>query len=205
MDKNELYDSKQEFITLLKSTTLEDVDDIVKDLDDLGFFTAPAAASAKNHGSFEGGLMIHSLNVYYAAKRLKEAFAPVRPDVFEKVSDESIIIASLLHDVCKADTYFVRRNSRREMGESEYGYAVSPLPLGHGEKSVAMLLKMGVGLTDAEMCAIRWHMGAWSVNSPDDNDAFRAAVKLYPLVSIIQMADTLAAHVYERAPQAINS
>lgn len=205
MDKKELHDSKQEFIDLLKSTSLEDVDLIVSDLDDLGFFKAPASAGAKNHGSFEGGLLIHSLNVYYAAKRLKEAFAPVRPDIFEKVTDESLIIASLLHDVCKSDSYFIKRNSRREMGENEFGYSMSKLPLGHGEKSVAMLLRMGVGLTDAEMCAIRWHMGAWSVNSPQDNENYRDAMKLYPLVSIIQMADTLAAHVYERAPETINS
>ncbi len=204
MDKNELREHREQFISLLKSTSLDDVDGIVKDLGDMGFFTAPA--SMKNHLCYEGGLMIHSLNVYEAAMKLKEAFAPVRPDVFDKVTDESIIIASLLHDVCKATSYYKKTGSRYEMGEAEYGFNNNDLPIGHGEKSVIMLLRMGVGLTDAEICAIRWHMGPWAVNdtSGDEKDAFRSATRLYPLVSLIQMADTAAAHIYERKYTTIN-
>lgn len=205
MDKNELKETRQEFIDLLRSTSLEELDDIIRELDEIGFFTAPA--SMKNHLCYEGGLMVHSLNVYQAAMKLKNAFKDVRPDLFEKVSDESIIIASLLHDVCKATSYFKRNNSRYEFGESEYGFNNSDLPVGHGEKSVIMLLRMGVGLTDAEICAICWHMGPWAVNdsSSEEIKAFRAATDLYPLVSLIQMADTAAAHILERKYTTINS
>ncbi|MCH5347216.1 MAG: HD family phosphohydrolase [Muribaculaceae bacterium] len=204
MDKKELFELKEQFISLLKSTTLEDVDLIVKDLEDLGFFKAPA--SAKNHLCYEGGLLIHSLNVYEAAMKIKEAFATARPDIFDTVSDESIIIASLLHDVCKASAYVGKPTGRYELGESSYNYNNTDLPVGHGEKSVIMLLRMGVGLSDAEICAIRWHMGPWAVNdsSAEEKGAYRTAEKLYPLVSIIHMADTAAAHILERPYTTIN-
>lgn len=204
MDKKEIKEHKDKFVSLLKSTSLEDVDGIVNDLDDLGFFMAPA--STKNHLCYEGGLLIHSLNVCDVALKLRDTFVNFRPDVFEKVSDESIIIASLLHDVCKASDYYRKETSQYELGDAEFGYNRSELPVGHGEKSVIMLLRMGVGLTDAEICAIRWHMGPWAVNdtSGEEKGDFRAAEKLYPLVTLIQMADTAAAHILERKYTTIN-
>ena len=204
MEKEELIKSKQEFIDLLKSTAIEGIDDVIAELEDLGFFKAPA--SMKNHLCYEGGLMIHSLNVYYCARTLKESFMPMRPDVMEKISNESLIIASLLHDVCKSRIYFRKKGAQYEFGKAEYGSDYSDLPVGHGEKSVIMLLQMGLGLTDAEICAIRWHMGAWSVAGADGEmqSSFRLAQELYPLVSIIQTADTLAASILERKATTIN-
>lgn len=205
MDKEEIRKHKQEFIDLLKSTSIPDIDLFIEDLEESGFFTAPA--SMKNHLCYEGGLMIHSLNVYEAAMKLKETFAAVRPDVFEKVSDESIIIAALLHDVCKANLYFRKRGAQMEFGQAEYGTDYGRLPIGHGEKSVVMLYRMGLDLRDDEICAIRWHMGAWSVDSSDAEERgnFRKAQELYPLVSLIQLADTAAAQILERKYESINS
>ena len=70
-----------------------------------------------------------------------------------------------------------------------------------------MLMQMGLGLTDAEICAIRWHMGAWSVNQADSEERnyFRAAETKYPLVTLIQLADTIASKFTERPPVTINS
>lgn len=205
MDKEEIRKHKQEFIDLLKSTSIPDIDLFIEDLEESGFFTAPA--SMKNHLCYEGGLMIHSLNVYEAAMKLKETFAAVRPDVFEKISDESIIIAALLHDVCKANLYFRKRGAQMEFGQAEYGTDYGRLPIGHGEKSVVMLYRMGLDLRDDEICAIRWHMGAWSVDSSDAEERgnFSKAQELYPLVSLIQLADTAAAQILERKYESINS
>lgn len=205
MDKEELKQHKEQFIGLLRSTSIPDVDLLIEDLENLGFFTSPA--SMKNHLCYEGGLMIHSLNVYEAAVKIRDAFKAARPDVFERISDESIIIASLLHDLCKAGLYFKKRNAQMEFGQAEYGSDYGRLPIGHGEKSVAMLLRMGVDLRDDEICAIRWHMGAWNVASGDaeERGSFRRAQELYPLVSLIQLADTAAAHILERKYEAINN
>lgn len=51
------------------------------------------------------------------------------------------------------------------MGEYE-GYKVSykDFPIGHGEKFVILLFCNGIALSDDEMLAIRWHMGAWEIN-----------------------------------------
>ena len=90
MDKDELRKHKEEIIGLLKSTGLEEMDDFIAELENTGYFTAPA--SMNGHMCYEGGLMIHSLNVYYAARELKATFGKMRPDVFERISDASIII-----------------------------------------------------------------------------------------------------------------
>lgn len=204
MDKEELKKVKARIIELLKSTGIEGMDDFLKELDNSGFYTAPA--SMKNHLCFEGGLMCHSLNVYEAAMTLKKTFMTERPDIFDTISDESIIIAAILHDVCKSDIYHRKRTAQMEFGQAEYSNEPGPLPIGHGEKSVVMLLRMGLWLTEAEICAIRWHMGAWSVNQADseERNAFRTAERLYPLVTLIQLADTMASKFTERPPVTIN-
>ena len=82
------------------------------------------------------------------------------------------------------------------------GYSVSykNFPMGHGEKSVILLLCNGLSLYDDEMLAIHWHMGAWGINmnSFEDQRCYDTSRKLYPLVSIIQAADGLAASILER-------
>ena len=195
---------KNRIIDLLKSTGIDDIDYFLEELENSGFFTAPA--SMKNHLCFEGGLMCHSLNVCEAALTLKKTFMTERPDIFDNISDESIIVASLLHDMCKSDIYHRKRGAQIEFGQAEFGTDPGALPIGHGEKSVVMLLRMGFGLTDAEISAIRWHMGAWSVNQSDNEErnSFRTAEKLYPLVTLIQLADTIASKFTERPPMTIN-
>ena len=194
--------NKEEFVNLLKSTQRDGVDGMIEDLEKLGFFTAPA--SAGHHLNVAGGLTVHSLNVCKAALAVWEAMKPLEPSLNADVSRESIIIASLLHDVCKADAYIPsvrKRRTRIGTWEDCEGYKMTfkNFPLGHGEKSLAVTLLSGIELTDAEMLAIRWHMGAWGVNmsSFEDMRSYDAARALYPLVTIVQTADGLAASVMQ--------
>lgn len=198
MDKEELRKHKARFLELLRSTGIEDIDYFISQLEKSGFFEAPA--SMKNHLCFEGGLMLHSLNVYEAAVALKETFGKERPDIFDKIDDTSIKVAALLHDVCKATLYFKKRGAQVDYGKAEYGTDYSDLPIGHGEKSVVKLLQMGLAMEDSEVCAIRWHMGAWCVDrsNSEEQGNFRKAEELYPLVTLIQLADTVAAKFTER-------
>ena len=78
--------------------------------------------------------------------------------------------------------------------------------MGHGEKSVILLLCSGLALNDDEMLAIRWHMGAFGLNqnSYEDERCYDTARTLYPLVSIIQVADNLAAAIMERKGEDID-
>ena len=92
---------KKEFCNLLMSTQRDGVDIVLEELGKTGFFDAPA--SRKDHLGYPGGLMEHSLNVYRIATVLAKDLQTLRPDVqFQK---ESIIITSLLHDICKATRY----------------------------------------------------------------------------------------------------
>lgn len=195
--------NRERFCQILRDTARENIDYVLEDLDSWGFFDAPA--SARNHFNFAGGLAMHSLNVYDMAMALRSAIIPLRPDMEQALRPDSIAIAALLHDVCKTNIYRkTRRKQRNEIGvwEEIEGYEVdySEMPVGHGEKSVIMLLRSGLDLEDEEIFAIRWHMGPWDlpVQSIEMDKSYRKAHDRSPLVALIHTADTLAAQILER-------
>ena len=195
---------KKEFVSLLMETKRKGIENVVEKLESLGFFQAPA--SANRHLSCEGGLLTHSLNVYHTAVYIWCALCHgnVKPDGV--ISFESLILTTLLHDVCKAAIYkpTIKRRKNAETGlwedvpgyDLDYGY----MPFGHGEKSVIMLLQMGLELTEEEMAAIRWHMGGWGVNkdSREDLSCMEEAKNRYPLVTVLQTADMISAAILEK-------
>lgn len=201
--------NKEEFNELLRSTQRDGVDDVIADLEDMGFYEAPA--SAGHHLNVAGGLVQHSINTCKAALAVYEGMRAIEPTLSSEVKRESVILASLLHDVCKSDIYFrsvKRRKTRLGTWEDSEGYRISykNFPMGHGEKSVILLLCSGLALNDDEMLAIRWHMGAFGLNqnSYEDERCYDTARTLYPLVSIIQVADSLAAAIMERKGEDID-
>ena len=194
---------KNEFIELLRSCKRDGIDDVINDLEEWGFFEAPA--SAGHHLNVKGGLVMHSLNTCKAALKVWEGMKELEPTLEKETPRESVILASLLHDVCKTDIYkptMKRKKNAMGVWEDVPGYNVSykNFPMGHGEKSVILLLCSGLDLYDDEMLAIRWHMGAFGLNmsSYEDERCYDTSRKLYPLVSIIQVADSLAASILER-------
>ena len=200
-----IEDNRKRFEEILMATGRENMDYVIEDIDALGFFEAPA--SAQGHGAFPGGLLQHSLNVYDAAMALRKNIIDVRPDLEKTLEENSIAIASLLHDVCKANFYQrVTKKRRNEVGQYEdiesYEIHDENFPVGHGEKSVIMLLQSGLDLTDDEIYAIRWHMGGWNLNR-DDERFYRQAGKLSPLQTLIHSADTIASGLYERPGEKI--
>ena len=205
----DIKEIKEEFVELLRSTGRDGVEDLLEGLEEMSFFTAPA--SANHHLNTEGGLVQHSLNTCKAALMVWEGMKTLEPSLEREVGRDSVIIASLLHDVCKSDIYFrsvkKRKNVLGQWEDSE-GYKVSykNFPMGHGEKSVILLLCNGLEMSDDEMLAIRWHMGAWGINmnSFEDQRSFDTSQKLYPLVSIIQVADKLAANIMERSGEELD-
>ena len=193
---------KQQFIERLLSTKREGMENVIKHLERLGFFTAPA--STKFHLNVKGGLMQHFWNVCNTALMLREQMIQMKPELAEKLPVESVIIAALLHDVCKSDIYkdaILNRKNDQGYWEKVPGYEVdySSLPLGHGEKSVIMLLTLGLKMTRDEMLAIRWHMTAWELafHSPEQKSNLQMARDTAPLCTIVQAADGLSSSLLE--------
>ena len=168
------------------------------------FFEAPAGA--KHHGAFPGGLVIHSLNVYYRLREitirdLTKEGAP-GPATLSEQEEETVAILGLLHDVCKAGVYHAetkrRRNPETGVWEDYLGYTFrDPLPLGHGEKSLYQITRF-IRLEDYEALAIRWHMGAYDTAARTDLRDLSAAMDATPWVWRLHEADMCAAHIDER-------
>lgn len=193
---------KNQFIEKLRATGRDGVENVIKHLDRLGFFVAPA--STRFHLNVKGGLMQHSWNVCNTALMLREQMIKMNPELEPKLQEDSVVIAALLHDVCKSNIYkeaLLNRKNEQGVWEKVPGYDVdySGLPLGHGEKSVIMLLTLGLRLTKDEMLAIRWHMTAWELafQSAEQKSNLQAARDIAPLCCLIQCADGLATSLLE--------
>ena len=158
------------------------------------FFIAPA--STRFHGSYEGGLLELSINVYNCLKDYLER-PRVKEDYRLEYSDESIAIVSLLHDLCKVNCYKAgTRNVKDSSGVWQqvptFEYA-DDMPYGHGEKSVYIISGF-MKLTREEAFAIRYHMG-FSGSEPQNNVG--AAFEKYPLAFALSTADMEATYFLE--------
>ena len=181
---------EQEFIELLKSTKREGIEDLIDFLKKSDFFKAPA--STRFHGSYEKGLMEHSMKVYEILKhKVETSFVPIN------IPQESLIIIALLHDICKTNFYKVDfRNAKNALGVWEkvpYYTIDDTIPYGHGEKSVMMITEY-LKLTSEEKYAIRWHMG---FTEPKElYTTLGAAYKKYPFALLMHEADLEATYFY---------
>ena len=139
MSKEELEEQKEMILDLLRSTERDGIDKLADYLSDsTDFFTAPA--STRFHNNFSGGLAQHCLNVYENFKSLLEIKGV-------EMSEDSIIICALLHDLCKCNTYVVEtRNRKNEQGQWEkYNIWATnkdvDIPLPHSSRSIAIIRK----------------------------------------------------------------
>lgn len=168
-------------LELLKKVNRAGVEDLITFLMESDFFTAPA--STKYHGNHDEGLAAHSLNVFKTFERKVKGYKLIVPE-------ESVIIAGLLHDVCKVNFYAKEQKWRKDENnkwESYESFGVKDeFPFGHGEKSVTILQDF-IKLTDQEKMLIRWHMGAWE---PQESRAkMSEAMDIYPEIVLLQTSD----------------
>lgn len=177
---------KEKYIRLLKETNRKGIDDLIEWLESTDFFNAPA--STKYHNSKPGGLLEHSLNVYNEL---------LHSDVKYTYFEDSIVLVSLLHDICKANFYIeTTRNVKKDgVWIQEPYYTVNDLePLGHGEKSLILAMRY-IDLSEEETYAIRWHMGGFE---PKENyNSISNAFSKYPLALYLHIADLKATYLVE--------
>lgn len=166
----------------------EGIGELMAWLDTTDFYTAPA--SRAYHGSYEGGLLKHSLNVYNELKRLLKAFPEIN------CSMESALIISLFHDLCKVNFYTTeKRNRKNEQGqwESYDAYKINEKFAfgGHGSKSVFLIMNF-MRLKPEEAIAINCHMSAWG----DENVG--KSYEQCPLAWLLSVADQAATYIDEK-------
>ena len=161
------------------------------------FFKAPA--STRYHGSYEGGLLEHSLNVY---ERLVWEMEKLIGQGWEEIySPETIAIVALFHDLCKIDRYVLVEKWRKDSdGQWEsydaYDYNREKAEMGHGAQSVFYLQKF-IQLSEAEAQAIYWHMGAYDISPYSTLAHCSETFKWNPLAFLIHRADMAATYVTE--------
>lgn len=157
------------------------------------FYTAPA--STIYHGSFVGGLLIHSLEVYNQIISLHKL------PQFNDVSFSSAALVALTHDWCKIGMYesYDKNVKNQTTGQWEQVKAFRRnqigVPLGHGAASMFLAQRLFPSLEVDEALAIRWHQSRWNVCEPEQNE-FQLANETCPLVHLLQFADQLSITKY---------
>ena len=189
-------DYKKEYIDIFQKNIKRDGANALLEylINQSDFFIAPA--SGRRHSSFEGGLCLHSINTYHRFKN--NIIMEYGDDYTTKISDESIAIIALLHDLCKVNTYTIDYRNQKVDGQwiqvPFYQYNNS-LPYGHGEKSVYIASGF-MRLTREEAMAINWHMGGFDPRTQvtsDMSDAF----SLFPTAVLFHVSDLEATYLDE--------
>ena len=185
-------EQKTQFLEICRKSIHRDgLEDLLDWLIKSDFFTAPA--STRYHGAYAGGLCQHSLDVLRYAQQL----AFLSPTV---LSEESLTIAALFHDVCKVNFYTTEYRNRKIDGvwqevpfytiEERYHFGV------HGSKSVYQV-QYFMKLTTEEAAAINCHMG-FSDGSMGTVRDISDAYQQFPLAWIIHVADEAATYLLDR-------
>ena len=180
---------KERFLELCSGIKRDGIRDLMQWLEGSDFYVAPA--STRFHGNYPGGLLQHSLNVYDELKRLLKAYPEIRVD------EESALIVTLFHDLCKVNFYAAeKRNRKNEHGqwESYDAYTIKEKFCygGHGSKSV-FLVQNFIKLKPEEAVAINCHMG-----NSDGNDYVGNSYEQYPLAWLAHVADESATYIKEK-------
>ena len=138
---------------------------IVRRLDKMGFFDAPA--SINHHGAYSGALFDHSLAVTGALLDYTDKMGLTWSDA------RSPYIVGMFHDLCKCDNY--------KVVDGKWKYNPNMILPGHGEKSIIMLQNIAPdALTNEEIACIRWHMGAF--DDRNNWEYYTRAVAKFPNV-----------------------
>lgn len=162
--------AEQKIKELLLGTKREGMEGLLKAMEDGGFFTAPCSGAF--HLSKDGGLMEHSLNVFNTMKDLVESLC-----VGTEITDDSIIICSLLHDLGKmgdhgkpnyVPNYVRSKTKNKETGE--YDMVISSAKpyetnkdLNYEEHEIrsVIIAERYIRLTEDEESAILHHNGLY--------------------------------------------
>ena len=191
-----MSNSKEKFKEIFeKNITRDGAKELLEFLEKTDFFVSPA--STQFHSAYEGGLCDHSINVYNRfLNSVKNEYGKKYLDV---VSNETIAICGLLHDICKVDTFKADFKNKKVDGnwvQVPYYTVEDSLPYGHGEKSVYIISGF-MKLTREEAMIINWHMGGFDARVRGGAYGLSEAYYKYPLAVIFHTCDILATYLDE--------
>lgn len=186
-------DVKNEIITILESLDITNISLLVDDINHgkLDYFTSPA--SSNNHLAIKGGLALHSYNVYLVMKDMNDKYNL-------GLSKRFIAITSLLHDICKCNVYHENiLKTTGKISEAKPYTHDDKFPVGHGDKSVIMIMKYGIKLTDDEIMAIRHHNGPYGYDMTNWNYVMNTITDAgyRTQVMALHLADMIASQLLE--------
>lgn len=179
---------------LLLSTKRDGMEKLLEYMRTGGFFTSPG--STRFHGCYKGGLAVHSIGVY----ELLDSFAGL---LRLECPADSLIIAPILHDLCKMGAY---------LGDKKPYTFNRANPKGHAVLSIDRISRF-IKLTELEEKMIRYHMGVYGLKEFQDKDkkakgeytlrhgGMANAWHHHPIVKVMYFCDELAT-LEEKADEA---
>lgn len=160
--------TKEQIIRALRSTGRENIENVIAYMERNSFYTA----ACSGHHRYEGGLADHAWQVYQCVLEAEDENCKNKPN-HKRLDDESMIICSILHDICKC-------GGMRKI-------------VGHGLRSVTILAELGLHLSPEEYLAIRFHMSLKPhTHHPLYNDANHCHLRF-----ILHNADLKSAKMYK--------
>ena len=168
--KKEIEKNKRKIISLLYETKREGIENVIRYLEESGFYEVPS--SICRHHNWRGGLAEHCLGVYRIASEMNN-----------ELPHESLVIAGILHDICKASKLFYDADGNIHRRHTHIK--------GHGRRSIKLLEQCGLVLTEDEKLAIRWHMGGHHASNEEREEVEQA--RQNTLWKVIHKADKLDA------------
>lgn len=188
--------------------------DYIKSTD---FFTAPASTTC--HSNYAGGLCEHSINVYYRLKNEVSEYMTAALNsgerlLLEDIKDSDledilgankaeICLAALCHDLCKCNTYILDKRSVKTVENGRTVWVEKPFykkqesfVMGHGMKSLYIVMTFVQGLSLATATAIRYHMGGFEQYGSVDSQSSQAFIT-QPLSLLLHIADMKATFIDE--------
>lgn len=211
LSKEIIDENKQTFLSILEPAVASrenaNWDKLKAKLENSDFFIAPA--STRYHASYEGGLVDHSLNVYYNLCSLVKS-----KHLEDRISSESIAIVALLHDISKMNFYTKSARNKKvyydagskhdELGNfdwvSELSYTALPdeerFLYGNHEETAEFIISQYIPLHYEESVAILNHHMGQGYDSNQGGIAMKCACR-YPLVSLLHIADFISTTIDE--------
>ena len=204
------------YYELLRSTNREGVEDLIKYLKSSDFESAPA--STKYHGSYEGGLVDHSLIVYDILTSLVNSYIILKDGDFSDMAESteelfnSVKIVALLHDISKVNFYEVTYQNKKvydssgskwdENGNYDWKSVKifktrddEPFVIGNHEETSEFIARQFIPLRVSESAAIMHHHGGLGWDSVPA-EAMTKVYNKYTLALLLHEADLLAAYKF---------